>query len=128
MHKGAIAWGSKKQSVTATSTTEAEFVALCTATKTTVWLRKLLEDLHKFQKCPTAIMCDNQRAITLVRNPESSKRTKHIDTQYFYTCDIYRRGEINVQYIPTKDQIADCLTKSLPKHQFNVLLKGFGVY
>eukprot|EP00253_Pinus_taeda_P015627 PITA_15627 len=42
---GAVSWRSRKQSVPADSTTEAEYVATAEATKEIVWLRKILEDL-----------------------------------------------------------------------------------
>lgn len=121
-----MAWSSRKQSVTATSTTESEFVALCAATKSTIWLRKLISDLGQKQTQPTQIRCDNQRAITLVKNPESSKRTKHIDTQYFYTCDMQRKEEIDVKYVSTDNQLADPLTKPLSKDKFESLIGQYG--
>lgn len=45
-----IAWNLKRQTVTATSTTEAEFIALCSITKGVFWLRRLLKNLNNIQK------------------------------------------------------------------------------
>ena len=67
LNGGSIAWSSRKQSVTATSTTEAEFITLCTATKAVIHLRILTSELDQKQAKPTLINCDNQRAIPLVK-------------------------------------------------------------
>lgn len=122
MNGGPIAWNSKRQRIVTTSTTEAEFVALCAATKAIIPIRRLLSDLDYNQRHPTSIKCDNQRAITLVHNPESSKRTKHVDTQYFFTCDMQQIKEIDVEYVSTKEQLADPLTKALPRDTFKSLV------
>ena len=124
---GPVTWTSRKQTVTATSTTEAEFVALCSATKTVMCTRKLLQEIVETQEAATSLYCDNQRAITLVNNPESSKRTKHIDIQYFYTCDMKKNNFINAIYISTEKQLADALTKTLAKEKFLNFVKNIGM-
>jgi len=63
LNGGPISWCSKKQGITAISTTE--FVAMCGAAKQIVWLRRLLSDLKCKQYHPTRLKCDNQRAITI---------------------------------------------------------------
>lgn len=119
---------SRKQTVTATSTTEAEFVALCSAAKGAKWLRRLMFDCGHEQHFPTPLFSDNQRAITLVRSPESAKRTKHIDVQYFYTCDLQNQREIDVKYLETSNQLADIFTKALSKDKFMYLAQAFVHY
>lgn len=127
INDGPVAWSSKKQTVTATSTTEAEFIALCAAAKEVKWLRKLTADINASQTGPTPIQCDNQRAITLVHSPQSMKRTRHIDVRYFYTCDLQRNGDIDVQYVESGKQLADVLTKPLCKYKFNYFINEFNM-
>lgn len=79
MSSGPISWVSKKQPIVTLSTTEAEYVALSTATQKAVWIRKLLADLHMPQKQATFIMEDNQGTICIAKNPVAHARTKHID-------------------------------------------------
>jgi len=58
-----ILWRSKKQTVVARSSTQAEYRALADTTSELLWLRWLLEDLGVSQHTPTTIYCDNQSAI-----------------------------------------------------------------
>lgn len=127
LNGSAVCWSSRKQSVTATSTTEAEFIALCSATKTVKWLRKLSLDMGVHQVGPTPLWCDNQQAISLVKKPEASKRTKHIDMQYFYTCDMLNQGVIDVKFVESKNQTADVLTKALTKDKFFRFVNDLGI-
>lgn len=41
----------------------------------------------------------NNQAIVLVKNLESCKRFKHIDTQYYFIYEKYRIKEINIKYM-----------------------------
>lgn len=118
VNNGPVSWCSKRQSITATFTTEAEFIALCSVCKEVVWLRRFLADLNCEQTTATDLFFDNQRAITLVKTPELMKATKHIEVQFYYTCEKQEQGEINVSYANTKEQSADTLTKPLPKEKF----------
>jgi hypothetical protein len=63
------------------------------------------------------ILVDNQSAIKLANNPKFHKRSKHIDLIYHYTRKAINENKINIVYIPTKENIADFLTKSLPNPQ-----------
>ena len=113
MAGGPVSWLSKKQAIVALSTSEAEYVAVSTATQEAVWLRRLLLDLKSPLDCPTVIMEDNQGAIAIARNPIVQTRTKHIDIKYHYVHEAVQDGVISLQYCPTNDMIADLLTKGL---------------
>ena len=65
-----VSWSSKRQTMVALSTTEAEYVALSYATQETIWLRKLLESIGLKQPIATTINEDNQSTISLVKNPK----------------------------------------------------------
>jgi hypothetical protein len=104
LNGGAIAWGSRKQSYTASSTTESEYVATHLASGKAYWLRRLLADLGYVQTQPTPLFCDNQSAIRLVHNPIFHKYTKHISIKYHIIREREQSGEIVVQYINTNDQ------------------------
>ena len=120
--KGAVSWLSKKQATVALSTTEAEYVALSTATQEAIWLRRLLTDLGKPLEEPIVINEDNQGAITMAKNPVGHARTKHIDKRYHFVREGVQNGTIILKYVATDEMIADILTKPLPKHPFEKLV------
>ena len=118
---GAVVWCSKRQGCTTDSTTEAEFVAMAESVKEAIWLRRLLQSLGISSPNPTPIFSDNQGAIQLVKNPKYHKRTKHIETKYYLIREKFERKQIDVFYIHTKQQLADLLTKPLPREAFQHL-------
>ena len=95
--KAIVAWASKQQSVVALSTTEAEYIALASATKAAVWLRRLLQSLGEGQVRSTTIFEDNRGAISLSTNPKDHSRTKHIDIKYHYVRHAVQMKEIDVE-------------------------------
>eukprot|EP00253_Pinus_taeda_P025045 PITA_25045 len=110
MGSGAISWASKKQSIVALSTAEAEYVAATAAACQSVWMRRMLRSLGQEQAKATVIFCDNSSAIALSKN---SKRTKHIDTRFHYIRELVNNGEIVLEHCRTHEQVADILTKPL---------------
>lgn len=124
---GPVSWFSKKQSCTALSTTESEYIAACEATKTIVWLSCLLEDFTGVEQQKIPLYCDNQGAVQLTYNAEFHQRTKHVLTSYHYIRQKVSEGKIEVKYIPTNDQLADILTKALPSPKFTMMREKIGV-
>ena len=117
-----ISWFSRKQSCVALSTTEAEYVAACSASCEAVWLRKLLSDLFDLQPDATCIYCNNQSCVKLSENPLFHDKSKHIEIKFHYIRDMVQRGAVKLQYVATKEQIADVLTKPLMRAKFDYLV------
>jgi hypothetical protein len=124
---GVISWASKKQSVVALSSTEAEYVAASLACQEAVWLRVLLEDISFVQNKPTMIKEDNQGAIALSKNPKYHPRTKHIDIKHHFIRDKVAKKEVVLDYCPTEEMLADLLTKPLGKTTFQRFRELMGV-
>ncbi|KAE8733376.1 hypothetical protein F3Y22_tig00001323pilonHSYRG00009 [Hibiscus syriacus] len=114
---GDISWVSKLQSVVATFTTEAEYVAATQASKEAIWLKMLLEELGHNQEF-VSLFCDNQSALHLARNPTFHSRTKHIRVQYHFIREKVEEGTIYMQKIHTNDNIADFMTKAINADKF----------
>lgn len=114
---GAVSWSSKMQRCVSLSTTEAEFVAASLAAQTVIWLNRLYKEVRGFTVIPT-LFVDNQSAIKLVKNPVFHFKTKHIDTRYKFVQEMYHEKMVDVLYVPSKEQVADTLTKALPKESF----------
>lgn len=126
---GAVTWQSKKQSTVATSTVEAEYTALASATKEALWLKKFLKELNlPTQKDPITIFCDNKGAIDLSKNSIFHARTKHIDVAHHITRDSFKKGLIMVEKISTEVMIADSLTKSVPRQKHEWCRNNMGLY
>eukprot|EP00253_Pinus_taeda_P017386 PITA_17386 len=115
---GLITWNSKKQSVVALSSTEAEYVAVTSAGTQALWLRKILEEIGEKQVQPTVIYCDNVSAIKLAKNPVHHSGTKHFDMKYHFIRDLVQKKDIELKHINTQHQLADIFTKAVAKDQF----------
>lgn len=115
-----ISWSSKRQCVVSLSTAESEYIALAHGVQEAVWLRQFLLELNVDFK-EIKIFVDNQAAIKLASNSECHKRSKHIDVRYHFIRDIVNTKQVELEYIPTTDQLADIFTKPLAKKQFTYL-------
>jgi Reverse transcriptase (RNA-dependent DNA polymerase) len=124
---GVVSWKSKKQTCVALSSTEAEYMALCQASKESVWMTDFLGSLGVTLHGPAVLNADNQGSIALTRNPVFHDRSKHIDIQYHFARDLIRAGRISLNYVPTADMLADLLTKSLPRARHLCLSKAIGL-
>ena len=125
--RGPVSWLSQRQKIVALSTTEAEYMALGSATQELIWVRRLLADLKSAETDSTVVYEDNQGPIALVKNPVAHKRTKHIDIRHHFVREEFENGTLNVQYCPTKDMLADLLTKPLSRCTFEHLRESLGM-
>src|SRR6266852_5279991 len=123
---GAITWRSNKQSVTAISTTEAEYIALWESGKEASWLRNLYNELGLTQQKPTMLNSNSTGVVSIAKDPLFHKRTKHIDSKYHWVQEKVQAGRFEVEYLPTTEQPADVLTKVLPcaAHEKHVQTMG----
>ena len=65
-------------------------------------------------KIPITVYCDNQGAIFISKNAISNKKSKHIDIRYHYVRELIQEKKLlDIVYIPTEDNLADQLTKSV---------------
>ena len=133
-----IAWSSKKQSLTALSTTESEYIALSQAMRELLWVRRLVEDVatgfgisyNRKTVIKSTVFEDNEGAIALSKRPDMTPRTRHLHTKYHQfkeNLGLDQDGNgIVVKWISTEEQIADIFTKGVGPNLFvplrNVLM------
>ena len=126
----AVSWRSRKQTVLTKSTTEAELVALETATNEAEWLRELLMDLPFVEKpvLPILMYCDNQSMLAQVMNTkDNSKSNKHIQRRLKSVRKMKNSGVIAVSYVRSESNLADPFTKGLPRNAIYVVSKNMGM-
>ena len=112
---GAVSWSSKRQTVVAISSAEAEFVAARRCGQEVCFLRFILEHLGFPQLYATILFEDNTACQQMSQNPQNATRTKHIDLRRMFLKDLSTAKIVRLVHINTHDQHADFLTKSLPR-------------
>jgi len=113
-----ISWSSKKQSVVALSTAEAELYAEAAAIQEVLWTRSILEELGMGAGAGSTVYGDNQSAIAISKNGVVSKLTKHVDVKYHFVTDTVESGKVRLQWIRSAEQQADIFTKPLGAQVF----------
>jgi hypothetical protein len=124
---GTITWMSKKQNTIALSTTEAEYVALSEAAREAKWLHHLYGELGYAQKEPIILLGDNDGSISLTKNPQFHKRTKHVDLRWHWIRELVNDGLIKITNCTNPQQTADIMTKPLPRPKFNQHVNEIGL-
>jgi transposase InsO family protein len=114
-----VTWRSKKQNVVARSSAEAEFRSVAHGFCEVLWIKKFMEELKVSSPTPIKVYCDNKAAISIAHNPVLHDRTKHVEVDKHFIKEKIDSGEICMSYVPTTSQVADVLTKSLSKRQFD---------
>ncbi|GKD10779.1 putative ribonuclease H-like domain-containing protein [Tanacetum coccineum] len=116
-----ISWQCKKQTIVATSTTEAEYVAAANCCGQVLWVQNQLLD-YGFNFMNTKIHIDNESTICIVKNPVYHSKTKHIEIRHHFIRDCYEKKLISVEKIHTDLNVADLLTKPFDGPRFNYLV------
>jgi len=122
-----IAWSSKKQTTVVTSSVEAEYIVSANATKEAVWLHTLLTEFNFSPTQATVIYADNLGCIALVNNLVSYSQAKHIDIKYHFIREKIECQEIKLDYMSTKNMLADIFTKALPRETFEKFCAQLGI-
>ncbi|XP_068483246.1 uncharacterized mitochondrial protein AtMg00810-like [Phaseolus vulgaris] len=103
-----VTWKSKKQSVVARSSDEAEFRAMAQGICELLWLKIILEDF-------------------IAHNPVQHDRTKHIEVDRHFIKEKLDNGLICTPYVSTQSQLADILTKGLNCGNFERIISKLGM-
>ena len=134
-----LLWVSKLQSEISLSTMESEYVALSTAMRDVLPMRRLVIAVAKAitgedqveSIAHSDVFEDNNGALTLATIPRMTPRSKHYATKYHFFRQHVQNGDLKIHKIDTKEQLADIMTKGLPKETFTYLrdkLMGWSDY
>ena len=90
-------------------------------------MKEALKDVNIGTNQPITMYCHNASAISLNKNPVMHSKNKHIPIKYHFLCEKVVEQNIILEYINTKEQIADIFTKPLPREAFEHLRQKMGV-
>ena len=129
LNGGAVSWCSSKQSVVAGSTCEAEYIAASEAANEGVWIKEFISDLGVIPSAsgPMKIFCDNTGPIALAKESRFHKRMKHIKRRFNSISEQVKDGDIEICKIHTNLNVADPLTKPLPRAKHDQHQDSMGV-
>ena len=124
-----VSWNAQRQRIVATSTLDAEYIAGAEAAKEAVWIRNFINNLRipgiHVKSVPLYVDCNS--ALRLTRNPEFLSKSKHIDVKHHFIREKVEEGKINTMRVNTKDNLADILSKPLPRETHNNLITRLGL-
>ncbi|OXB37983.1 hypothetical protein LQV05_001362 [Cryptococcus neoformans] len=128
VYGGAVAWRRKRQSTVALSTMEAEYMATTDAARQALWLQLLLGGLQvSTAHSPFPILNDNAGAVAIAHNPSHHEKTKHWGIRLGWLREKLADGSIQLTHTPSKQNLADPLTKSLSREIFESMVKMLGM-
>ena len=122
-----VSWSSRKQSCIALSTGEAEYIAAASCTSQVLWMKSQLLDYgYRYQQVP--IYCDSQSAIAMAHNTIQHSMSKHIDIRYHFIKDHILKGDVELIFVHSDQEIADVFTKPLDETAFVRFLRMLGMF
>ncbi|GKB46324.1 putative ribonuclease H-like domain-containing protein [Tanacetum coccineum] len=121
-----ISWQCKKQTVVATSTTKAEYVAAASCCGQILWIQNQLLD-YGYNFMNTVINIDNNSTICIIENPVQHSKTKHIEIRHHFIRDCNAKKLIQMVKIHTDHNVADLLTKGFDAGRFQYLVSSIGM-
>ncbi|KAK1679548.1 hypothetical protein QYE76_040396 [Lolium multiflorum] len=129
LNGAAVSWASSKQCTVAKSSTESEYIAASEASSEAVWMKRFIVELGVVPSAldPLVIYCDNMGAIANAQEPRSHKRLKHIKLRYHSIREYIEDGEVKICKVHTDLNVADPLTKALPRAKHDQHQNAMGV-
>ena len=122
-----ISWCYRKQQVISRSSIKSEYRALTNSATKLKWLSYLLCELGFSIRYPSTIWCDNISAKALAENSAHHAWSKHIEIDIHFNRDVILNGSVVISYVPSVEQIADCLTKALPSIKLSAFRDKLGL-
>ena len=112
-----------------TSLNYSEILAIHEASCECIWVRSMIQHIRELCglsliKGDLTILFEDSTACIaqIIWGYIKGDRTKHISPKFFYTHELQKSGEIDVQQIRLSDNLADLFTKSLPTSTFKKLI------
>lgn len=91
------------------------------------WVKGLIQSFGIQHPGPMQLYCDSKSAIYIASNPVFHERTKHIERDCHHVRDALKSKLISTTHVSSKNQLADILTKALPRPSFEDLMSKLGI-
>ncbi|PHU11800.1 hypothetical protein BC332_18730 [Capsicum chinense] len=126
---GATPWKSSKQTCIARSIMESEFIALDKVGEEEEWLQNFLEDIPYWPKpvAPVCIHCDSQAVTGKAGSMMYNGKSCHIWRRHNTVTELLFSGIITIDYVKSKDNVLDPLTKGLSREGVKRISKGMSL-
>ena len=121
-----VSWNSKNKNSVALSTAKAEYIYAGSCCAQILWMKQQLSD-YGIVLDHIPIKCDNTSAINISKNPVLHSRTKHIEIRHHFIRDHVLKGDVVLEFVDTKNQLADIFTKPLNKDSFYTIRSELGM-
>ncbi|ESK87144.1 retrotransposon protein [Moniliophthora roreri MCA 2997] len=125
-----FSWRSRKQTATASSTSEAKYYAAHLCSHEVIWFHQLIEQIGFPLEAPTPFHVDSQAAIANMNSEQINGSNKHVKVPYHWICEaVIENQHIVTVNVPSQDNCADIFTKSFagPAHSHLVQMLGLKV-
>ena len=106
---------------------EPEYITLFLGAQQAAWIWQFYDQLGFPLKSPIVIYSDSQAAINVTKAEHTHKLSKHLDIKLHSIRERIQGGQIEVRYVPTKDNLADIFTKSLGRNLFQDHVASLGI-
>nr|GEV96730.1 zinc finger, CCHC-type [Tanacetum cinerariifolium] len=129
LNGGGVDWKSTKQSIFATSSTDAEYIVAFDASKEAAWIRKFIYGLCVFPTIeePINMYCDNTGAITIAKVYGVTKDERCFRAKVHYLRETIEMGDVKIENFDTDEILADLFTKALAFSKHSELTEKIGM-
>jgi hypothetical protein len=122
-----VAWISKNKGSISLSTTEEDYIVATNCCIQILWMMQDLVDVKVTYTDPILLQCYNTSAISVLKNVILHSKTKHIPIKYHFLKEHVKNKVVQLNYIPTTQQIEDIFTKPLDKTSFEYIRQNLCV-
>lgn len=122
-----VSWCLCKQKTAAQSFTKAKYMQLADAGNQAMWYHMFLEELGYEVTDPIPIIEDNQSVVNLAENPITGHKSKHILLKFHIIRNYVKNTQVNIIRTPSKEVLADGLTKPFMQIKLTNFMSGLGL-
>jgi len=106
---------------------EAEYHAVHMGSLNVLWIRQLFKQINIPFTTPLPLYCNNQAVIATVKAKQAHQHSKHINIKFHLIHEHIEWGQIMLDAVQSKKNLADVFTKSLLYNSHNESVQGLGL-